>query len=830
MTAELTLGVEEELHLIDLESGELVRAGAAAAVPAARGELLRRDPAHHGRDQHRRGRHSRRAARRAASGCARAWSTWPAGGARRRRGRHRAAVRVRRLRADHHRPVRPDAGGVPAAGRRAADLRPAGPRRRRRPRPRGARSPSGSPATCRRCSPCRPARRSGTAPTPATRASGRSSGSAGRPPARPARCASAAEYDRPGRRPDRLRGDRGRRRWPTSTSGPSSHVPTARAAGLRRLPGRRRRGPDRRPVPGAGRRRPSTRSRPGGRSRRSRRRSTARRCGGPPAAAWPATCSTSSRHPRPIPAADRRSERWSSGSRPQLRRARRLRAGVRELTEAILARGNSADRQRAAFAERGRLEDVVELVVTETHGRPTASSRTRRCCGRTRIRAGRRGRRPRRTRPAGVPPTWSRRTRAMGIDDVPAREQAAGRVDRRPRRHLRRRRRAAAVPGRPGAADHPGARVAGPVRGADPAGPGDRGVPARHLRRAAAARRRRRCRPTGCVGRRAGATRRPRLPAEHASGRRSWGSTWSATSSAAGGCWRTTSGSRPASAYAIGDPRADATTSLPELPRPSRICSIRPTRSRLLRPHPAAPRRAAGDGGRRAVRPTAPATPPGTSTGPLAERGRAAAGRSRPTCEVRRRRGGPRRRTVSGSTSLYLRLDDELVDLRDGSGRRDRRPDPRGRPQDGGVVLANAPGNGIADDKAMYCLRRRSSSATTWTSGRCSSRCRRTAVRQPGRAGPVLDRVGELVTKPVDGYGGGGRADRPGRHRRRGARAGARRSQPTRPRGSPRRSSRCRPTRPSSGDRLRAAARRPAGVRVPHAAPAPTTCISPTSR
>src|SRR5829696_1061512 len=39
-----------------------------------------------------------------------------------------------------------------------------------------------------------------------------------------------------------------------------------------------------------------------------------------------------------------------------------------ELTETVLARGNSADRQRAAFAERGRLEDVMELVVAESRG------------------------------------------------------------------------------------------------------------------------------------------------------------------------------------------------------------------------------------------------------------------------------------------------------------------------------------------------------------------------------------------------------------------------------------------------------------------------------
>ena len=41
---------------------------------------------------------------------------------------------------------------------------------------------------------------------------------------------------------------------------------------------------------------------------------------------------------------------------------------VADLVEATLVRGNSADRQRAAFAERGRIEDVVALVVRETMG------------------------------------------------------------------------------------------------------------------------------------------------------------------------------------------------------------------------------------------------------------------------------------------------------------------------------------------------------------------------------------------------------------------------------------------------------------------------------
>ncbi len=103
---------------------------------------------------------------------------------------------------------------------------------------------------------------------------------------------------------------------------------------------------------------------------------------------------------------------------------------------------------------------------------------------------------------------------------------------------------------------------------------------------------------------------------------------------------------------------------------------------------------------------------------------------------------------------LYLRLDCELSDLRDGNDR------PIGAAllelaAAGGVVLANAPGNGLADDKAMYChlpdlisyyLNERPQLASVPT-----YRCENPAERRA-----VLERVGELVTKPIDGYGGSG--------------------------------------------------------------------------
>jgi glutamate---cysteine ligase / carboxylate-amine ligase len=103
---------------------------------------------------------------------------------------------------------------------------------------------------------------------------------------------------------------------------------------------------------------------------------------------------------------------------------------------------------------------------------------------------------------------------------------------------------------------------------------------------------------------------------------------------------------------------------------------------------------------------------------------------------------------------LYLRIDDELIDLTAADGR------PVGRQvfdvaAAGAVALANAPGNGVADDKSMYPLvheligyylgeRPLLPQVPTYRPGDETER----------RA--VLERVGELVTKPVAGYGGAG--------------------------------------------------------------------------
>jgi carboxylate-amine ligase len=71
-------------------------------------------------------------------------------------------------------------------------------------------------------------------------------------------------------------------------------------------------------------------------------------------------------HPRPQPAADI-VRMLLHRLRPQLEELGDW-DDVAELTETALARGNSADRQRTAFVERGELDDVMRLVVEETHG------------------------------------------------------------------------------------------------------------------------------------------------------------------------------------------------------------------------------------------------------------------------------------------------------------------------------------------------------------------------------------------------------------------------------------------------------------------------------
>ena len=111
--------------------------------------------------------------------------------------------------------------------------------------------------------------------------------------------------------------------------------------------------------------------------------------------------------------------------------------------------------------------------------------------------------------------------------------------------------------------------------------------------------------------------------------------------------------------------------------------------------------------------------------------------------------------------ALYLRMDGELIDLTDDQGR------PIGREilevaERGDVFLANAPGNGVADDKAVYCYL-----PSWWTStsasAPCSSPCPPTALRTRPSGCPCWSGSGA-------GHQAGGRrrrrrrADRSGRH------------------------------------------------------------------
>jgi carboxylate-amine ligase len=112
--------------------------------------------------------------------------------------------------------------------------------------------------------------------------------------------------------------------------------------------------------------------------------------------------------------------------------------------------------------------------------------------------------------------------------------------------------------------------------------------------------------------------------------------------------------------------------------------------------------------------------------------------------------GGRRRVDV-----IYLRLDeDTLVHAPGADGR------PLGRPlvaavAAGSVTLANAPGNGVGDDKAVYAFvgafiryylgeEPLLPDVPTYLCG------------DPDQRAVVLEQIGSLVVKPVDGYGGDG--------------------------------------------------------------------------
>ncbi|HKH56547.1 MAG TPA: carboxylate--amine ligase/circularly permuted type 2 ATP-grasp protein [Propionibacteriaceae bacterium] len=447
-----------------------------------------------------------------------------------------------------------------------------------------------------------------------------------------------------------------------------------------------------------------------------------------------------SRHPRPLPA--RRAVKsllWRL--RPQLHELGDWDA-VKELVKNTLARGNSADRQRAAYAERGGLQDVVSLVVEETQGPPGGPQPAVAPLRRYRVRAGDEAVGPSyRPRPVYADMVeYFRRTgerelnslkqarrewidnsgltfgvngekRRFSVDLVPRvitpHEWQALRVG------LIQRARAIELflrdvygaqrivadgtvskelvegsPGwRPEAARLPSGAVRAPIMGFD------------------------------LVRNEFGGWRVLEDNVRNPSG----------------------------AAYAIAI-RDLMDACVPDLPRPSGLlspASALPVLRDCLLAH-------APPGGTAALLSSGPSASAWFEHRLLAERGGLLlvladdlAVQSR---EVRHRDSGER------IDALYLRLDVELIDLVDAGGR------PIGAEifdiaAAGGVVLANAPGNGVADDKAMYCY---VPELIGYYVGEHPSLEAVPTYRtsDEAEARTVLDRVGELVTKPVNGHGG----------------------------------------------------------------------------
>jgi carboxylate-amine ligase len=419
-------------------------------------------------------------------------------------------------------------------------------------------------------------------------------------------------------------------------------------------------------------------------------------------------------------------------------------ATVSELTETVLARGNSADRQRAAYAEGGRLEDVMRLVVDETHGSDVRSVDAPPALRRYRARAGDeaigRGSVPRATYgdivatlqelgPAelrvrdGVRDEWIGK---QGLCYVVDGEESAFAVDLFPR-----------------------------VLGAHEWAGLEAGLTQRawalesFLRDVYGEQRilREGVLPEDAVHRSPGWRKEAtRLPA---GGVRAPVMGFDLVRNEYGG-WRVLEDNLRApsgAAYAIAI-RALMDAVLPELPRPTGLAhpatAYELLRSTLL---------ASAEPGTRAVLLSS-----GPGSGAWFEHRRLADGAGLGLVlpddldvadgRVVHRAGGE----VIGV--VYLRIDDELTDLVDSSGR-SLGQELLDVAVAGRVVLANAPGNGVADDKSTYPL---VPELITYYLG---ERPELESVPTYRAADPIerlamLERVGELVTKPVDGFGGAG--------------------------------------------------------------------------
>ncbi|MCJ1695643.1 carboxylate--amine ligase/circularly permuted type 2 ATP-grasp protein [Rathayibacter caricis] len=446
-------------------------------------------------------------------------------------------------------------------------------------------------------------------------------------------------------------------------------------------------------------------------------------------------------HPRPVPAAEALRS-MIARLQPALELLGDLEQ-VRELAEALIARGNSADRQRAVFAEHGTLDAVVDAVVAETHGPasgpilPVPSLRT------YRVRAGDEavatGGRPRTAyQPilehfrglgperlgelhaardatvldAGISFRLDGEDRPFPVDLVPRVLQAHEWSEL-----------AAGLEQRARALECFLQDVYGEGRAVRD------GV----VRR-----------PAGTAGWREEATRLPRGVV------RGPVMGFDLVRNEFGG-WRVLEDNlrNPSGmAYAMGI-RSLLDEVLPDLPRPTGLLDPSDTLDALRRTLAAGARRTDGR------EPVLALLSSGADSSAWFEHRRLAEGAGLLLLELADLEVDGGRVLASGTQVdvLYLRLDDELAEL--GVGDR-----PLGREivevaASGGVFLANAPGNGIADDKALYCAvpeligyyldeRPLLESVPTY-------RPEDEAERRI-----VLERVGELVTKPVDGYGGRG--------------------------------------------------------------------------
>jgi carboxylate-amine ligase len=104
---------------------------------------------------------------------------------------------------------------------------------------------------------------------------------------------------------------------------------------------------------------------------------------------------------------------------------------------------------------------------------------------------------------------------------------------------------------------------------------------------------------------------------------------------------------------------------------------------------------------------------------------------------------------------LYVRIDEDALLHASGADGRPLGTALLAAVQAGRVALANAPGNGVGDDKAVYAfvpdLVRYFLGETPLLASVPTYLCGR-----PDERREVLDRLGDLVLKPVDGYGGQG--------------------------------------------------------------------------